>query len=145
MTQKIEHQQVTAQLMDGGTVRLEQVDCGESYIVDLDGWQLREICERFGLVAPDHKAAKTIAMLQRRLLVLSDRIDTLASYITDHSDHKHADLSYEMTYATASADIAAEFVAELDGAQWAAEPSKRAAEPPKHKTGADPCQASLEA
>ena len=34
------------------------------------------------------------------------RIDHLADYLALHSDHKHADLSYETTYARASADIA---------------------------------------
>ena len=143
MTQKIDHQQVTVVMLDGGTVRLEQKDCGESYIVDLDGWQLREICERFGLVAPDHQAAKTIAMLTRRLLVLRDRIDELADYLCNHSDHKHADLSYEMTYANATADIAAEFVAELDGV--VTEPPKQAPERVKPTVGADTRQMSIDA
>lgn len=31
------------------------------------------------------------------------------NYLVNHSDHKHADLSYEVTYATACIDIADEF------------------------------------
>ena len=60
------------------------------------------------------KAAKEIATLQRRMLVLRDRIDHLAEYLALHSDSQHADLSYEQTYATATADIADEFCAELN-------------------------------
>ena len=63
--------------------------------------------------------------MQRRLLVLRDRIDELADYLCKHSDHKHADLSYEMTYANATADIAAEFVAELGSENIGTEPPKQ--------------------
>lgn len=61
----------------------------------------------------DLMAAKTIATLTRRLLVLRERIDDMADCLCNHSDRKHADLSYEMTFANATADIAAEFCAEL--------------------------------
>jgi hypothetical protein len=76
-------------------------------------WQLRAVCEQFGIIASDPQAAKTIATLTRRMLVLQDRIDTLHNFLLNHSDHKHADLSYELTYATATTDIAAEFCADL--------------------------------
>ena len=128
MAPKIDHQQVTAELMANGTVRLEQKDCGESYIVDLDGWQLRQICEIFGLVAPDHQAERTIRTLTRRLLVLNDRIQSLAHFLVNHGDQNPADLSFEMAFANATADIAAEFVAELEDCQQApTETAKQAA------------------
>ena len=77
-------------------------------------WQLRAVCEQFGIIASDPQAAKTITTLTRRLNLLRDRIDFLADYLANHSDSKHADLSYEQTYATATADIAAEYCIELD-------------------------------
>jgi len=40
----------------------------------------------------------------------------LHDYLLNHSDHKHADLSYELTYATACIDLANEFCAELEDA-----------------------------
>lgn len=83
--------------------------------------------------------------MQRRLLVLRDRIDELAGYLCKHSDHKHADLSYEMTYANATADIAAEFVAEFDDVQVGTEPPKRAPERVKPSSGADTRQMLIEA
>ena len=86
-------------------------------------WQLRAVCEQFGIIASDPQAAKTIAMLTRRLHLLRDRIDYLADWLVNHSDHKHADLSYELTYARATADIAAEFCAELGDASEQVTPS----------------------
>lgn len=76
-------------------------------------WQLRAVCEQFEIIASDPQAARTIARLKRQLLVLRDRIDHLGNYLTHHSDHDHADLSYELTYITATADIAAEFCVDL--------------------------------
>ena len=76
-------------------------------------WQLRAACEHLGLIAGDQWAEKTITTLQRRMVALRDRIDTLHHYLVNHSDHKHADLSYEVTYATACIDIADEFCADF--------------------------------
>lgn len=77
-------------------------------------WQLRAVCEQFGLITSDPQAAKTIATLQRRMVLLRDRIDRLHNYLVNHSDHKHADLSYEVTYATACIDLADEFCADFE-------------------------------
>ena len=91
----------------------QQGEYSEPSTVLVHPWQLRAVCEEFGIIASDPQAAKTIATLSRRLLMLSERVDYLAEYLTNYSDHKHADLSFELTYATATADIAAEFCAEL--------------------------------
>lgn len=77
-------------------------------------WQLRAVCEHFGLIARDQQAAKTIATLQRRLLNLSDRVASLADWMAEHSDHEHADLSHEMTQIRALADLAGEWCADFD-------------------------------
>jgi len=114
----IAHYQVTAELMTddkGQFISLAQHDdcMNEPSTVYLHPWQLRAILERFGAVAADNESAKTIATLERRLLVLRDRLDDLHSYMVNHSDHKHADLSYEMTLLSASLDIADEFCHDL--------------------------------
>lgn len=120
-TNKLTQHHLTAEWIDdnvGRALMLSQQDgIEEPHSVLVHPWQLRAVCEQFGIIASDPQAAKTIATLQRRLLVLRDRIDELADYLCKHSDHKHADLSYEMTYANATADIAAEFVADLEGVQ----------------------------
>lgn len=141
---QIEHHQIIATL-DGNDISLEQIDFGDSYSVLVEKWQLREICERFGIIASDHQAQRTIATLTRRLLVLNDRIDALASYMTTHTDTRHTDLTYELASINALNDIAAEFVAELDGLQVATEPPNQPPERAKQKAGADPRQMSIDA
>ena len=119
ITAKLTHHELSAEWVtdsQGRAIMLTQTDgsgCNEPSTILIDPWQLRAVCEQFGIIASDRQAAKTITMMTRRLLVLRDRIDELANYLCNHSDHKHADLSYEMTYANATADIAAEFVADL--------------------------------
>ena len=99
-----------------------------------------------GLVeSSDPQAQKTIAMLTRRLLVVRERVDHMAYWLANHSDSKHADLSYEQTYATATADIAGEFCAELDKVHASTEPPEQASERVKPLAGTDTLQMSIEA
>jgi hypothetical protein len=73
------------------------------------------MAEKFGLIeASDPQATKTIVTLKRQLTALHGRIEHLQGWLANHSDHKHADLSYELTYATATMDISAEFIADFD-------------------------------
>lgn len=107
---KIELMEDTA----GSLIILEQDSGGNLDRVAIHPIHLRYMAEKFGLIeTSDPLAQKTIAMLTRRLHLLRDRIDFLADYLATTSDSEHADLSYEQTYATATADIAGEFCAEL--------------------------------
>lgn len=102
--------------INGDEINLEQdCGCGETSMLTLHRWQLAPIAALMGIVkaAPDGESQTTIATLTRRLTLLCDRIDFLADYLANHSDHKHADLLFEMTYARATADIADEYCAEL--------------------------------
>ena len=152
MTDKLQHHELTAEWLDddqGRAIMLTQADgsgCNEAATILLSPWQLRAVCERFDLVGTsDPKAAKTIATLTRRLLVLHERIHHMAYWLANHSDSKHADLSYVQTYATATADIADEFCAELVGVQASTAAPKQAPEPVNSATGADPRQLSIDA
>lgn len=108
---KIEH---IANGTGEGLIVLTQDSCGNVGRVAIHPLHLRYMAEKCGLIeTSDPLAQKTIAMLTRRLLVLRDRIERLHNYLVNHSDHKHADLSYEVTYATACIDLADEFCAEL--------------------------------
>ena len=118
MTASLTHHELIAELVDdnqGRAILLTQHDdnCNEPGTVPVHPWQLRSVCEQFGIITADPNAAKTIASLERRMKVLSERITCLADYLESHSDSKHADLTYEQTYARATADIADEFCAEL--------------------------------
>jgi len=115
----ITHYQVTAELVTddkGPFISLaQQDDCmNDPSTVYLHPWQLRAILERFGVIAADKGAEKVIATLERRLRVLRDRISSLHGYMARYSDHKHADLSYEMALLSATLDIADEFCHGLD-------------------------------
>ena len=131
MTDTLTHHELTAEWVadnQGRAILLTQPS--DNYDDPREGlihpWQLCAVCEQFGIIASDPQAAKTIATLTRRLHLLRDRIDRLHNYLLNHSDHRHADLSYEVTYATATAEIAEEFCAELvtDGEQ-VAPPARR--------------------
>lgn len=121
MTEILTHHELTAEWVDdnkGRAILLTQPadNYDDPGSVLLHPWQLRAVCEQFGIIASDPQAARTIATLTRRLHLLRDRIDRLHDYLLNHSDHKHADLSYELTYATACIDLANEFCAELEDA-----------------------------
>lgn len=109
--------ELNIELMDdkqGSLILLEQGSGGNTDRVAIHPIHLRYMAEKFGLVATsDPTAHKTIAMLTRRLHVLRDRVGHLAHFLANHSDSKHADLSYEQTHATATSEIADEFCAEL--------------------------------
>lgn len=103
------------EVLPDGLIRLENESMGDSYVVDIHPVQLRHIAEKMGLVeSGDPTAQKAIATLQRRMVLLRDRIDNLHSYLVNHSDHRHADLTYEVTYITATIDIADEFCADFE-------------------------------
>lgn len=136
MTEKLTHHELTAEWVNdkqGRAIMLTQPadNYEEPDTVLVHPWQLRAVCEQFGIIASDPQAAKTIALLKRRLLALRDRVDFLHNYLINHSDHKHADLNFEVTYATATIDIADEFCAEWIDTMLDAEenqaPAKKAA------------------
>ena len=98
----------------GSLILLTQDNGGNVDSVAIHPIHLRYMAKEMGLVeSVDPTAQKTIATLQRRMVLLRDRIDKLHHYLVNHSDHKHADLSYEVTYATACIDLADEFCVEF--------------------------------
>jgi len=143
-TDSIPH--LNIEVLDNGNIRLENESMGDCYAVDIHPMHLRHMAEKMGLVeTSDPQAQKTIAMLTRRLLVLRDRIDLLHNYLLNHSDHKHADLSYELTYATATTDLAEEFCAELDEVQASTESPEQASKSVKASTGTGTRQMTIDA
>ena len=77
-------------------------------------WQLRAICEHFNIMAAEPQTAKAIATLQRRMLVLRDRIDQLHKRIASHCDREHADLFEQLLGIEVLADLAREWCADFD-------------------------------
>lgn len=119
MTIKLTHHHLTAELVNdehGKAIMLTQQEDGynEPSTLLAHPFQLRAVCEQFGIIASDQQAAKTIATLQRRMVGLRERIDDLAYWMANHSDHKHADLSYETTQLRALQDLAGEWCADFE-------------------------------
>jgi hypothetical protein len=106
------------QINDGigdGLILLEQDSGGNIDRVAVHPIHLRYMAEKIGLIkTTDPQAVQIIAKLERRLRLLRDRIEHMGNYLANHSDHRHADLSYEVTYMTATADLADEFCAEFE-------------------------------
>lgn len=123
-----------------GILLTQQGDYSEPNTVLMHPWQLRALCEHFGLVTADPHAERAIATLQRRMLALRDRIDALGDYMTHHSDHKHADLTHELNTINLLADLAGEWCADFEDTP--AEVSATAAHPAPCPT-ATPTQAPL--
>lgn len=151
MNTPVTHHHVKAEWQndqDGPSILLtQQGDYSEPNTVLMHPWQLRALCEHFGLVTADPQAAKTIATLQRRMLALRDRIDELGDYMANHSDHKHADLSHELASITMLAELADEWCADFQDtptqvSATAAHPAPAAAQPAPGQT-ATPTQAPL--
>ena len=118
MTNKLTHHHLSAEWVrdtHGTAIMLTQQDgIEEPHSVLVHPFQLRAVCEQFDIIASDMQAANTIATLQRRMVGLRDRIDALADWVARHSNHDHADLSYEVTQLQALQDLAGEWCTEFD-------------------------------
>ena len=105
----IKHHGLVVQRLDDDILLLTQKASPMGPVdIRIGAGQLRDICEQLGIVR-DPQSIRTIARLQRRMLGLHDRIEALADWMARHSDHKHADLSFETTKLHALLDLAAEW------------------------------------
>ena len=100
-----------------GLILLEQDSGGNLDRVAIHPLHLRYMAEKMGLIeTSDPTTQKTIVTLQRRMVALRDRIESMADWMAKYSDHKHADLSYETTQLDAMADLAREWCHDFEGA-----------------------------
>ena len=145
MQTKLTHHHLTAEAVNdqhGHAILLTQQDgIEEPQSVLVHPWQLRAVCEQFGIIASDPQAAKVIATLQRRMKALHERIEALADWMAKNSDHRHADLSYETTQLDALLDLAGEWCADFDSEQAA--PAVESDSTPAECTSALAAQATL--
>ena len=145
-TNKLTHHHLTAEEVNdehGKAIMLTQQEDGynEPNTVLVHPFQLRAVCEQFGIIASDPQAAKAIATLQRRMKALHERIEALADWMARHSDHRHADLSHETTQLHALLDLAGEWCADFDSEQ--AGPAVESDSTPAECTSAPAAQATL--
>ncbi|WP_233589762.1 hypothetical protein [Acidovorax sp. FJL06] len=123
MQNKLTHHHLTAEAVNdehGPAILLTQQDgIEEPHSLLVHPFQLRAVCEQFGIIASDPQAAKSIATLQRRMKGLHERIEALADWMAQHSDHRNADLSHETTQLHALLDLAGEWCADFENEQAA--------------------------
>lgn len=116
MTKEIFHH-VTAELINdeyGNAVILTQQDSMDESTVVIHPLQLRHLAERYAGMEPvGWMTSQPVKTLARRLRTLTFHIEVLYEYINNHSDHKHADLSFELVKVTALTEMANEFCADL--------------------------------
>jgi hypothetical protein len=106
------------ELVDGETVRVEQsAGAGEAYAIDLHAIHVRLLASKLGLMQGDADAWRRVATLERRLLVLHDRIEELGRRLWAVPAHPPgADRSDpDLIYSDCSLLLAREFVADLPG------------------------------
>lgn len=100
-----------------GLILLTQDEKGDPGRVAIHPLHLRYMAEKFGLLkSNDSAAARAIAQQARRLRLLAERIEHLNDWLHEHSDTRHADFTYEQTYSQATADLAEEFLEDIDEA-----------------------------
>jgi len=76
-------------------------------------WQLRAACEYLGILANDPELEREQTRMRRRLRSLAERIDQLNDYLQAYGATEYVNLKFEQAYAQATADLAAEFMADL--------------------------------
>lgn len=117
MTIKETFPHVTAELLSdehGNAVMLTQQEGIDESTVLIHPVQLRHFAERFAGMEPvDWMTSQPVKTLARRLRALAYHTDILYDWIRNHSDHKHADLSWELVKVTSLSEMADEFCADL--------------------------------
>lgn len=129
MTKHLQHHEIKAKLFEdeyGPAVLLTQTDgWDQPPEIIVHPSQLREVCERFGILTADIQAEKTIATLKRRLQSLRNRINDLTEYMATHSEQKHVALTYEMVNIIALSEMADEWCVDfVDATPLNAEPAQ---------------------
>lgn len=113
-------------LLDDGNLRLEDKSYSDDAIVDVHPIHLRLMAERLGLVrevsASDADMVRTIATLNRRLLLLQQRVKHLHEMLAITASAGREDLDYELTHCGATIDLLDEFCADLGGGEPAPAP-----------------------
>lgn len=105
-----------------GLILLTQDDNGDPGRVAIHPLHLRYMAERFGLVKSNNaEAVRIMAQQARRIASLANRLESLADMLTGELEAEA--LARALAFLNASAELAREFVADLD---WPA-PSSTAA------------------
>lgn len=95
-------------------INLEQDGgCGEVDRVTLHSIHVRLLASSMGLLQGDADAWRRVETLERRMLVLLDRIDRLDDMVSAAWAKGHEDLEVESTFSYATWELASEFCADF--------------------------------
>lgn len=111
--------ELSIEVLEGGHMaRLEQDGgLGEAVAIDVHRIHLMELAALMGLLRGTPDLAQRVHTLERRLVVLKDRIDMLDDLLLRAAEKGHEDLSEECAWSAASLDVAREFIADLGMAE----------------------------
>lgn len=100
-----------------GSIELQQTDYsgnGFDLSMSLHPMQAQRVGQLAGLAPHDTESRRDLARLKRHMLVIHARAATLAAWLRDLSDHRHANLESEVLQANALADLTGLAVADCD-------------------------------
>lgn len=101
--------------LEKGLIVLETCHDWERMKIKIHPLHVRYLAEKIGLInSNDQQRLKTVEALRRKLFKLRDRAIELSEHLGDCSLNDKAVIDTCWHYAVASADIAAEFCAELE-------------------------------
>jgi hypothetical protein len=110
---KITHTKLTTEWIDEGNERFIQMTQGNELVggqtVVVHPSQLITAFKALGIISNDCMDKQTIARLERRLVIIRDRIEILHESLGHSSTEKHPDLAWDMLYTSATLDLAHEF------------------------------------
>jgi hypothetical protein len=136
MTTLLKNHEVKAEWVDdkyGPAVMLTQTDGwgddGDQTVI-LHPYQLRHICEHFGILAADVESEMAVKTLQRRMLALRDRIESLATWI---GGQKKEGQDAEMSILDALQVLANEWCSEFTQNEAIENPHDKQDEKPRQK------------
>ena len=110
---KITHKKLTTEWKDEGNERFIQMtqgnELGGGQTVVVHPSQLITAFKELGVISNDCIDKQMIARLQRRMVIIRDRIEILHASLGRSSTEEHPDLAWVMLYTSATLDIAYEF------------------------------------
>ena len=110
---KITHKKLTTEWIDEGNERFIQMTQGNELdggqVVVVHPSQLITAFKTLGIISNDCMDKETITRLERRMVVLRERIEILHESLGRSSTEEHPDLTWDMLYASATLELAYEF------------------------------------
>ena len=117
---KMTHRELTTEWVDGKDERLlkmtQVTEVNKTQALLIHPSQLISICNEFGLMSSDCLEKKTIEKLQRRMVMVQTRMETLHASLSQSSLQEYPDLAWDMLYTSATLDLIDDFCLDIEHA-----------------------------